>query len=169
MEIRLEVWDRPALQRLISDARAADADALWAYGSLVDSTLGFAPRGGHARLTAPALPASEPLPSPPVSAVREIQVGCFSGVWGHHEPNEPDPSAQYVGLYESGRWVGICEFDNDNGWIDGPGVLPELRTPERYAELVRGAAALITAPDSLSRRGETTTRHSLLTKASGSN
>jgi hypothetical protein len=26
-------------------------------------------------------------------------------------------------------------------WIDGPGVVPSLRTPERYARLVQGAAA----------------------------
>jgi hypothetical protein len=167
VEIRLEIWRRPALQNLIAEARDAGADAVWAYGALVDSTLGFAPRGGYVRLTAPALPVPVTLSSPPVSAVRELQLRCFSGVWGRHEPNAPDPLAQYVGLYEGGRWVGICEFDGDSGWIDGPGVIPELRTAERYAELVRGAAGCITAPNSFSRRGETTTKHSPPTRASG--
>jgi hypothetical protein len=48
-----------------------------------------------------------------------------------------------VGLYEKGRWVGICQLDLIERWIDGPGVHPMLRTPERSAQLVQGAAAYL--------------------------
>jgi len=40
-------------------------------------------------------------------------------------------------------WTGICELDAATGWIDSPGVIPGLRTPDRYARLVRGAATLL--------------------------
>jgi hypothetical protein len=71
----------------------------------------------------------------------ELHAACFAGVWGHHELGEPDPEAAYVALREGGRWVGLCEFDGEGRWIAGPGVVRGLRTPDRYARLVRGAAA----------------------------
>ena len=141
VEVRLVTGATPDVKPLIAEAKAAGAELLWVHGDGVEETLGFRRRGGYARLAAEQLPDPVVLPSPRHSLIRELQMDCGSGVWGHSEPGVPDPSATYVGLHEGGRWVGVCEFDADAGWIDGPGVIRELRTPDRYARLVRGAAA----------------------------
>lgn len=141
VEVRLLGRPDRDLWPLIAESRAAGADLLWVHGFVADMPLGFKWRGGYARLEAEQLSSSVELASPPREAVRELQRLCFSGVWGHAEPDEPDPSATYVALNEGFEWVGICEFDVDAGWIDAPGVIPELRTPDRYARLVRGAIA----------------------------
>jgi hypothetical protein len=49
----------------------------------------------------------------------------------------------FVALHERGTWVGICEIDPDAQWVDGPGVVAGFRTPDRYARLLRGAAAYL--------------------------
>jgi hypothetical protein len=143
VEVRLAAWSQSGLQHIIDNARAAGADAVWAYGFAVDATLGFVRRGGYVRLQAdrPARPAA--LPSPPPALVRELKLECYRGIWGHHEPDEPDPLATHVALLEGDRWVGVCEYDAHRGWIDSPGVIRSFRSPERYARLVRGAAAEI--------------------------
>jgi hypothetical protein len=132
-----------ALPRLIEEARSAGAHRLWVHATAVDADLGFRRLGGYARLEAEHLTNRVELARPPLHLVRRLQFACFAGVWGHHEPSEPDPSDTFVGLHEAGAWIGICELDPDTGWIDGPGVIPGLRTPDRYARLVRGAAALV--------------------------
>jgi hypothetical protein len=56
---------------------------------------------------------------------------------------EPDPEATFVGLHESGAWVGICEVDLERSAIDSPGVFAAFRTADRYARLVRAASSLL--------------------------
>jgi hypothetical protein len=157
VEVLLAARSQTSLPHLIADARAGGVDLLWAHGPLVDANLGFRPCGGYARLEASApAPDAIVLPSPPRSVIRELQRECFRGVWGHAEPDEPDSSTDFVALQEEDRWVGICGFDASCGWIDGPGVIPELRCPERYAELVRAACAHITRrPITLETWGDT--------------
>lgn len=156
VEIRLVGGTRDVLRCLIADAEAASADALWVHGQLLDSALGFEPRGGYARLEAERLSSQVALASPSRQAVRELQIACFSGVWGHAHPGEPDATATYVALHEEGRWVGICEFDAVAGWIDGPSVVRDLRTPDRYQRLVQGAATRIgSGPVTLETWGDT--------------
>jgi hypothetical protein len=65
-------------------------------------------------------------------------------VWGHAEPDEPDSSTSFLALEEHGKLIGICGFDVPGAWIDGPGVIRKLRTPHRYAQLVRAACTAIT-------------------------
>jgi hypothetical protein len=143
------------LRQLIADARAVGADSIWVSGFAVDSALGFERAGGYARLEAPAPPTPIELPSPPSAQVRELQMICFAGVWGHHEPAKVDPSTTFVGLHEGDRWVGICEVDTPRGRIVDPGVRRGLRTPDRYARLVRGAAARLgRGPVVLETRGD---------------
>lgn len=132
-----------AVDELIRYARSLGADKLWVHAHVMDAELGFTPRGSYTRLRAERPPAPVELASPPLSRVREIQRACFAGVWGHHDPGVPDPEGIFIGLHERGTWVGICEVDPEAQWIDGPGVLPWLRTPDRYARLVRGAAAYL--------------------------
>jgi hypothetical protein len=141
---------------LIAHARALGAETLWVHAHVVDAEFGFTRCGSYTRLTAEGPPAVVELASPPLNRVREIQRACFAGVWGHHDPGPPDPDSVFVGLHEGRTWVGICEVDAEGQWIDGPGVVPWLRTPDRYARLVRGAAAhLRNEPVALETWGDT--------------
>jgi hypothetical protein len=131
------------LEQLVADARAFNARAIWIFGGSLDPALGFVPTSGYVRLEAEVPPAPLLLQAPPPASIRDLQTTCFAGMWGRYEPVSRDPASRYVGLYEKGRWVGICQMDVIERWIDGPGVHPMLRTPERSAQLVRGAAAYL--------------------------
>jgi hypothetical protein len=141
VEVRLRGCAQTDLRQLIEEARASGADALWVHGLVIDAALGFEQRGGYARLVADHLPPPLVLGSAPHDVIRELQIACYSGVWGHSDPGEPDGEATFVALREGERWIGVCEFDAVAGWIESPGVVPELRSPDRYAQLVRGAVA----------------------------
>jgi hypothetical protein len=137
-------WVASDLAGLVAEARALNARAIWVFGGgSIDPQLGFTPTGGYMRLEAPAPPAPLLLRAPPDGCVRELQTTFFSGIWGRYEPVSRDPTSRYVGLYEKGRWTGICQVDVITGWIDGPGIHPLLRDPERSARLVRGAATYL--------------------------
>jgi hypothetical protein len=135
--------DATDLKQLVEEARALNARAIWVFGGSIDPALGFFPTSGYVRLEAPTPPAPLLLPAPPSESVRDLQTTCFAGTWGRYEPVSHDPESRYVGLYEKGRWIGVCQFDLITCWIDGPGVHPMLRSPERSAQLVRGAAAYL--------------------------
>ena len=156
VEIKLLAgWPRDDLSQLIAEAREAAADVVWVQGFFVDTGLGFMRRGGYARLEADRATDKVELARPPHSVVRTLQSASYSGVWGHREPAEPDQSATFVGLHEDERWVGICEYDAEARLIGSPGVIPELRAPDRFARLVRGAAARIaTCPLTLETWGD---------------
>jgi hypothetical protein len=145
------------VEDLIARARSLGADKLWVLAHVIDAGFGFTRCGSYARLDAPRPPAPIELPFPPMDRVREIQRACFGDVWGHHDPGLPDPDSVFVGLHEGGTWVGICEVDPEAQWIDGPGVVPVLRTPDRFARLVRGAATYLrNEPVVLETWGDTT-------------
>jgi hypothetical protein len=134
-----------ALSRLVATARSRGIRAIWARGSFVSGeSLGFQPRRGYARLQAISPLTEIDAARPPLSLVPELQSACFSGIWGHHRPAlELDPDTTFVGLHESGAWVGICEVDIERNQIDSPGLLPTFRTADRYARLVREAASIL--------------------------
>jgi hypothetical protein len=131
------------LEQLAREARSLNAYAIWVFGGSIDPALGFIPTSGYVRLEAPVPPAPLLLRAPPSKSIRDLQTTCFAGMWGRYEPVSQDPASRYVGLYEKGRWIGICQIDLIERWIDGPGVHPMLRTPERSVQLVRGAAAYL--------------------------
>ena len=137
--------DAAALSTLLTTARSQGIRAIWARGSLFAGfSLGFQRRGGYARLQAVSPLAAIDAPRPQLALVPDLQIACFSGVWGHHRPApEPDPEAIFVGLHESRAWVGVCEVDLERGQIDSPGLLAPYRTADRYARLVREAASLL--------------------------
>ena len=134
-----------ALSRLVTAARSQGIRAIWARGwSFSGDGFGFRRRGGYARFEAVSPLTEIDAARPPLSLVPGLQIASFSGVWGHHRPAlEPDPDATFVGLHESGAWVGICEVDLERNQIDSPGVLAGFRTPDRYARLVRQASSLL--------------------------
>jgi hypothetical protein len=131
------------LEELVHEARAFSARAIWVFGGSIDPALGFIPTSGYVRLAAPVPADPLLLPTPPNECIRDLQTTCFAGIWGRFEAVSRDPASRYVGLYEKGRWVGICQVHVIERWIDGPGVQPKLRTPERSAQLVRGAGAYL--------------------------
>jgi hypothetical protein len=142
-EAELTAGHHGAVEDLIRRALALGVDKLWVHAHVVGAGLGFTHRGSYTRLSAPRPPDPVALPYPPRERIPEIQRLCFSGVWGRQDPGPPDPDSVFVALHERGSWVGICEIDPDAQWIDGPGVAPGFRTPDRYARLVRGAAAYL--------------------------
>jgi hypothetical protein len=142
-EVDLTDRRETAVETLIERVRALGVDKLWVHAHVVNAALGFVLRGSYTRLEAARPPAPVDLASPPADRIAAIQSACFGDVWGRHDPGDPDGDSIFVGLHENGAWVGICELDRDGQWIDGPGVVPWLRTPDRYARLVRGAAAYL--------------------------
>jgi hypothetical protein len=142
-EVDLSRSTRGATVDLIARARSLGAAKLWVHAHVIDVGLGFTHRGAYVRLRATLPPAPIELPFPPREQIVELQRGCFGDVWGHHEPGPPADDSVFVALHEAGRWVGICEADPEALWIDGPGLLPGFRTPDRYGRLVRGAAAYL--------------------------
>jgi hypothetical protein len=134
-----------ALARLVTTTRAQGIRAIWARGRFFSGdSLGFERRRGYTRLRAVNPLTDIDAARPPLSLVPELQIACFSGIWGHDQPAlEPDPDATFVGLHESGAWVGICEADLEQNLIDSPGLLPTFRSADRYARLVRAASSLL--------------------------
>jgi hypothetical protein len=134
-----------ALAQLVATARSRGIGAIWARGSAPsENGVRFEERRGYARLQAISPRTEIDAARPPLALVPELQVACFSGIWGHHRPAlEPDPDTIFVGLHEVRGWVGICEVDLERGQIDSPGLLAPFRTPDRYARLVREASLLL--------------------------
>lgn len=142
-EVDLTRGRRYSTDDLIARARFLGAEKLWVHAHVVDAGFGFRRRGSYVRLEAARPPAPIELPYPPTDRICDIQRACFADVWGRRDARPPGPDSVFVGLHESGTWVGICEIDFQAQWIDGPGVLPFLRTPDRFARLVRGAATYL--------------------------
>jgi hypothetical protein len=134
-----------ALAGLVATARSRGIGAIWARGSAPSGDgVGWQQRRGYARLQAISPLAEIDAARPPLALVPELQVACFSGIWGHHRPAlEPDPEAIFVGLHESRAWVGVCEVDLERNQIDSPGLVAPFRTADRYARLVRVASSLL--------------------------
>src|SRR5579872_2423324 len=145
VEVDLPVGDI-ALRRIVTTAKARGVDVVWARGRFRSGErFGFRRRRGYARLQALDPLVGSRVEHPPLSLVPELQIECYSGVWGHHRPAlEADPDATFVGLREGGRWVGICEVDLERRLVDSPGLIPRFRTADRFARLVLQAASLFT-------------------------
>jgi len=147
-----------ALSQLLTAARSRGIRAIWVRGDLDSGDIhGFERRRGYARLQADNPMTEIDAPRPPLALVPQLQVACFSGVWGHHRPAlEPDPDAAFVGLHEAGAWVGLCEVDLERNQIDSPGLRASFRTADRYARLVREASSLLEpGPVTLETWGDT--------------
>ena len=131
---------------VITEARAAGADELWAYGHGLDEH-GFEPANGYARLHADALPPGDPLPeTDDLDTIVSLLERCYVGLWGHWLPvrdlvatTVARPNVRHVVLVDEG----ICRVDTSERLIDAPGLVRGARSPERYARLVLGAAALL--------------------------
>jgi hypothetical protein len=76
-----------ALSRLMTAARSRGIRAIWVRGDLVSRDVyGFQQRHGYARLQANSPLTEIDASRPALALVPQLQVACFSGVWGHHRP-----------------------------------------------------------------------------------
>ena len=130
----------------IAEARQGSAVELWAYGHGLDEH-GFEPAPGYARLHADRLPPGEPLPeSDDLDAIVTLLERCYVGLWGHWLPDRDlvaltaaKPHVRHLVLDDHG----LCRVNTSERLIDAPGLAQAVRSPERYARLVLGAAALL--------------------------
>ncbi len=130
----------------IAEAEARGAVELWAYGHEL-AAHGFEGADGYVRLRAEVLPAGAPLDETgELDRIVALLERCYVGLWGHWRP-DPDAVARSVGRTDLHHLVlgddGLCRVDMADRAIDAPGVAPEARSPERYAQLVLGACALL--------------------------
>jgi hypothetical protein len=142
----------------VAEARRAGAVELWAYGDGLEAH-GFEPAAGYARLRAEQLPAGESLPETgDLDVILSLLERCYAGLWGHWRPDRElvEQSAARAGLHHLLLGdVGLCRVDEAAREIDAPGLAAEARSPERYARLVLGAAALLgPGPASLESWGD---------------
>jgi len=130
----------------VAEARTGGAVEVWAYGHGLDEH-GYEPANGYTRLHVDSLPPGEPLPTTDdLDAIVALLERCYIGLWGHWLPDR-ELVAQTVAKPHLRHPVdgdeGICRVNTAERLIDAPGLVPDARSPERYARLVLGAAALL--------------------------
>lgn len=140
----------------VDAARAEGAELLWVHTDEDLSPVGFRRRGGYVRMHADEVPARTHR-EPPLLEERDyadVLARAFSGLWGHKYVSPlatPPEGAIVIGV----PVVGLCIVFPEQRLIDGPGVLPEGRSPEAYASLlVSACTALGAGPADLESWGD---------------
>lgn len=136
--------DASEIAETLGLARARGAQTFWAHGGAL-AEYGFRRESGYARLGCPNAPRGEPLPveSNPEELIRVYRL-AYLGLWGHKQVGAE--FAAYLGSGAQLRHVvldgvGVCRVDMQERLVDGPGVVPDHRTPERYLRLLSAACA----------------------------
>lgn len=130
---------------LLTAARNRGAALLWVHGGDLRAA-GFRPAPGYVRLHADRPVAGEPLDPVEPAAYGALLARAYLGMWGHKhvEPDPPLPAdAVALALREDGEHVGLCRLWPDRRLVDGPGLVPGRRTPDRAARLLGAACALL--------------------------
>jgi hypothetical protein len=140
----------------VEAARAEGAELLWLQTNEDPSSAGFRRAGAYIRMHAEQVPVRASR-EPPLLEGRdyaEVLARAFAGLWGHKHVSplaEPPDGAIVVGV----PVVGLCVVDPAARLIDGPGVLPEGRSPDAYASLlVSACTALGAGPADLESWGD---------------
>jgi hypothetical protein len=126
------------------EARAAGAELLWVHANDDLSRHGFHRAGAYVRLHAESVPV-RPNRDVPLLEERdyaEVLAHAYRGLWGHKHVSplaQPPEDAIVVGL----PVVGICRVWPAERVIDGPGVLPQGRSPDAYASLLLSACVAL--------------------------
>ena len=125
-------------------ARAAGAELLWVHTNDDLSPHGLRQAGAYVRMHADEVPvrASRTVPLLEERDYPEVLARAYRGLWGHKHVSplaEPPADAVIVGI----PVVGICRVWPADRLIDGPGVLPEGRSPDAYASLLLSACAVL--------------------------
>lgn len=156
-----------AVEDLLAAAHAAGADLIWVHGGDL-AGCGFRSVPGYVRLTAAWITTSVVATGSGIVrsgsakslATRPgLMTEAFLDQWGHKlvDPSTEtaDPDHLVLTLEESNRIVGICRLWPGDRLIDGPGIIPDFRTPERKAWLLLAACrALGDGPVDLDTWGE---------------
>ncbi len=140
----------------VEAARAEGAELLWVHTNDDLSSLGFRRAGAYVRMHADEVPVRARR-EPPVLEERdypEVLARAFTGLWGHKHVSPratPPEGAIVIGV----PVVGLCIVFPEQRLIDGPGVLPEGRSPDAYASLlVSACTALGQGPADLESWGD---------------
>ena len=138
-----------SVQQLLDKARKANATVVWAHGGDLTEH-GFRRVNGYTRLhaeRAEALGVADPTARPiDLSHCPTLATDAFLDQWGHKRVNagdEVDRDSIVVGLEEGGGFVGICRLWVAARLVDGPGLLPSARSPQRKARLLQAACTLL--------------------------
>lgn len=125
-------------------ARAAGAELLWVHSNDDLSAHGFRRAGAYVRMHAGDVPVRARV-EPPLLEERdyaEVLARAYAGLWGHKHVSplaRPPEDAVVVGV----PVVGLCRVWPEERLIDGPGVLPEGRSPDAYASLLLSACKVL--------------------------
>lgn len=128
----------------VAAAREAGAELVWVHSDDDLSALGFRRAGAYRRLHADAVPLRD-RGEPPFLEERdyaEVLARAYSGLWGHKHVSplaQPPDDAVVVGV----PVTGLCRVWPAERLIDGPGILPEARSPDAYASLLLYACAVL--------------------------
>jgi len=104
---------------------------------------------GNRRFAGDISTAAEPPPVVDSESVLELLPRLFIGQWGHHLIADADmawvtsPEATYVGLRDGDAWIGLSRAEPARRHVDGPGILPDWRTPAAIRQLMLGAFACL--------------------------
>jgi hypothetical protein len=163
VDVVLSVDGRPVVELealpdgAVEEARAAGAELLWVHTNDDLSPLGFRRAGAYVRMHADEAPVRKHR-EPSLLEERdyaEVLARAYTGLWGHKHVSPlaaPPEDAVVVGV----PVVGLCRVWPGERLIDGPGVLPEARSPDAYASLLLSACAVLGAgPADLDSWGDT--------------
>ncbi len=136
-------------------ARKEGAEAVWVHGNDDLSAHGFRRAGAYVRMHAENVPV-RPREAPMLEErdYAGVLARAYAGLWGHKLVSPlatPPEDAIVVGV----PVVGLCRVWPAERLIDGPGVLPEGRSPDAYASLlVSACTALGAGPADLDSWGD---------------
>jgi hypothetical protein len=128
----------------VEAARAEGAELLWVHTNEDLGAHGFRRAGAYVRMHADAVPV-RPRVEPPLLEERdyaEVLARAYVGLWGHKHVSPlavPPDGVVVVGV----PVVGLCRVFVTERLIDGPGVLPEGRSPDAYASLLLSACKML--------------------------
>ena len=150
LDVALSVDGRPVVELedlpdgAVEAARDSGAELLWVHTNADLSPLGFRRAGAYVRMRADEVPMRKHR-EPPLLEERdyaEVLARAYTGLWGHKHVSPlaaPPENAVVVGV----PVVGLCRVWTAERLIDGPGVLPEARSPDAYASLLLSACAVL--------------------------
>ena len=127
----------------VEAARAAGAELVWVHSNEDLSAHGLVRAGAYVRMHADEAPVRKRDPSfIEERDYAEVLARSYAGLWGHKLVSplaQPPEDAVVVGV----PVVGLCRVWPAARLIDGPGVLPEGRSPDAYASLLVSACTVL--------------------------
>jgi hypothetical protein len=128
----------------IALAHELGVELLWLHTDADLSADGFERFPGYVRMRTDESPTGAPLERLEPEHYARILDGAYRGLWGHKlvSPDAEPPSGTVVfGLYDRHEPIGLCTVFLSERLVDGPGLLPDWRTPTAHARLLAGACA----------------------------